>query len=389
VRAFGRAKRSDADPRGARRLFILAIGAVVIFAALINNKVPVYMPHLLLGFSLAAGFFVSEAAAVLPGFRSLAQMLVAAYAVLGVLYYEKWYSTARKSELVPYANTVATLEALTPAGAKYLFASPQFWTPFHGEPGTTFRAFTAGQPHAVGGAMLLADAADDKPIVLLVDEVQWLPELTHGISGAATSWQQDWVSFIETRCVLDGFALGTAHGTIAAYVCGLARRPQARRARIIGGADELIAGGALLQAGPADLARWAKYDDPRRTAAAQPSVALVADGVRISGTGWPGILKMFDATPGQKYIVRTTTSMTRDGDLLYLGTWQQPQVRSLSGASSSGIPAPLIAQPWFPRDRAFMATAPQVRVLVYSEAPSTDFRISSLQIAPLRPAGTP
>ena len=76
--------------------------------------------------------------------------------------------------------------------------------------------------------------------------------------------------------------------------------------------------------------------------------------------------------------------MTRDGDLLYLGTWQQPQVRSLSGASSSGIGAPLLSSRWFPRDRAFIATAPQVRVLVYSEAPSTDFVISSLEIVRLR-----
>ncbi len=77
--------------------------------------------------------------------------------------------------------------------------------------------------------------------------------------------------------------------------------------------------------------------------------------------------------------------LTRDGDLLYLGTWQQPQVRSLAGASSSGIPAPLLGEPWFPRDRAFIATAPAVRVLVYSEAPETDFVISSLEICRLRP----
>jgi len=97
---------------------------------------------------------------------------------------------------------------------------------------------------------------------------------------------------------------------------------------------------------------------------------------------------MFNATPGDRYLVRMQESMTRDGDLLYLGTWQQPQVRSLSGASSSGIPAPLISQPWFPHERAFLATAPQVRVLLYSEAPSTDFVISSLEILRLQPATT-
>jgi hypothetical protein len=94
---------------------------------------------------------------------------------------------------------------------------------------------------------------------------------------------------------------------------------------------------------------------------------------------------MFDASPGERYLVRTQTAHTRDGDLLYLGMWQQPQVRSLAGASSSGIPAPLIAQSWFPRSRAFVATAPQVRMLLYSEAPETDFTVSSLDVYRLRP----
>jgi 4-amino-4-deoxy-L-arabinose transferase-like glycosyltransferase len=386
VRVVSGARRTDADSRGPGRLLILSVGTAVIFAAFINNKVPVYMPHVLLGFSLAAGVFVSEAAALLPGWRPLALALLGAYGLAGVFYYEKWYSTARKSELVPYENTVATLRALTPAGAKYLFASPQFWPPFHEEPGTTFLSFAAAQPHETDGFLALGGASDDKPIVLLVDEAQWLPELTAGVSHPAESWQRDWVSFIETRCVLDGYALGTAHGTIAAYACGLARRPPVRVPRIVGGATDYAVGEPALSQAAEKLAHWTRYDDPRRPSSAQPSVALTGEGVRISGNGWPGIVKMFDATPGERYLVRTDDSMTRDGDLLYLGTWQQPQVRSLSGASSAGIPAPLISERWFPRERAFIATAPQVRVLVYSEAPSTDFLISSLDIFRLVPA---
>jgi hypothetical protein len=154
---------------------------------------------------------------------------------------------------------------------------------------------------------------------------------------------------------------------------------------MIGGATEFQVAEPVLSQSADELARWTKYDDPRRTSTAQPVVALTPDGVRISGTGWPGIVKMLDATPGDRYLVRAQTTMTHDGDLLYLGTWQQPQVRSLAGAASSGIPAPLIAQPWFPRDRAFIATAPQVRILVYSEAASTDFVISSLDVLRLRP----
>ena len=53
-------RRGDAD--GAIHVLTLVIGSVVIFAALVNNKVPVYMPHLLIGFSLAAGFSVTESA---------------------------------------------------------------------------------------------------------------------------------------------------------------------------------------------------------------------------------------------------------------------------------------------------------------------------------------
>jgi 4-amino-4-deoxy-L-arabinose transferase-like glycosyltransferase len=386
IRALAGPRRTDAEVHGPRRLLILSVGTAFIFAAFINNKVPVYMPHVLLGFSLAAGVFVSEAAALLPGWRPFALALVAAYGLAGVFYYEKWYSTAAKSELVPYESTVATLRALTPAGAKYLFASPQFWTPFHDEPGTTFLSFAAAQPRESGGTAVVAGTAEDRPIVLLVDEVQWLPEIVAGVSGPSDAWRRDWANFIETRCVLDGFALGTAHGTIAAYVCGLSQRPPSRVARIIGGSTDYTVGGAALLQSAAQLASWTRYDDPRRSPSARPSVALTSEGLRISGNGWPGVVKMFDATPGERYLVRTDDSMTRDGDLLYLGMWQQPQVLSMSGASSSGIPAPLISPRWFPRDRAFVATAPKVRVLVYSEAPSTDFLISSLDIFRLVPS---
>ena len=378
-------KHDAADPKGALRLLILAVGAAVIFACFINNKVPVYMPHLLIGFALAGGFAVAEVTQFLPAFGYLGPVCVALYAVAGVAYYEKWYSSASKIELVRYEDTTATLRALVPQGAKYIYASPQFWTPFHDEAGTEFFSYAEAQPLVRGGAVELSAARDDKPVVLLVDEMQWLPELTTGVSQPTTAWQRDWVRFISEQCVLDAVAYGTAHGTIAAYQCGLQTAPAARQARIIGGATELQAAESVFSQSAEDLSGWTKYDDPRRTSTAHPDVALTADGVRISGTGWPGIVKVFRTTPGERYLVRTQTTMTHDGDLLYLGTWQEPQVRSLAGTASSGIPAPLIAQRWFPRDRAFIATAAHARVLVYSEAASTDFLISSLEILRLRP----
>ena len=94
-----------------------------------------------------------------------------------------------------------------------------------------------------------------------------------------------------------------------------------------------------------------------------------------------------EAKVGDRYLVYADTEATREGDLLYLGTWQEPQVRSLSGASSAGIAAPLIREDWFPHARAFEATAPKVRVLVYSEAVSTNFLIRQLSITHLKPKG--
>jgi 4-amino-4-deoxy-L-arabinose transferase-like glycosyltransferase len=377
------ASDAPADPAGPLRLLILAAGGAFIFAGFINNKVPVYLPHIMMGFALAAGFAVSEVVSLWPRDRRpvLALLFVVAYGGAGVAYYEKWYSSVRKGELVPYEDTEATLRALVPDGPKYLYASPQFWTTFHDAPGTTFYSYTAAQPAWAGSSPTIPGAADDRSIVLMVDEYQWLPELT-GVTSSSAEWQRSWIAFIEQRCRLDGVALGTAHGTLAAYRCALGSAPAvaAGGPRIIGGATEYRIGDVVLDQTGADLARWTRYDDPRRTAAARPDVRPTGEGVRVSGTGWPGIVKMAPATPGETYLVTTATRGTRDGDLLYLGTWQQPQVQSLSGASSSGIPAPLLAPRWFPRDRAFRATANEVRVLVYSEAPETDFVISSLQI---------
>jgi 4-amino-4-deoxy-L-arabinose transferase-like glycosyltransferase len=377
-----------ADPRGPRRLLILAVGGALIFAAFINNKVPVYMPHLLIGFALAAGFAVSEVVSFVPARNRAGVTLafIAAYGGAGVAYYEKWYVSAAKSELVPYEATTDTLRTLVPGGPKYLFASPQFWTPFHADAGTTFYSYSAAQPIDSESTTTLAGAGDDRPIFLIVDEFQWLPEL-FAVSSSTAEWQRGWIAFIEQRCGLDAMALGTAHGTLALYRCALAAAPPvpASGPRIVGGSTEYRIGELVMSQRTKDLARWSRYDDPRRTTAERPDVHATETGLRISGTGWPGIVKTFAATAGERYLVRTATSRTRDGDLLYLGTWQQSQVRSLSGASSSGIPAPLLGPAWYPHVRAFRATAPEVRVLVYSEAPETNFEISSLDIYRLLP----
>ncbi len=133
--------RTAVDPKGAQRLLVLAVGSAIIFAGFINNKVPVYMPHLLIGFALAGGFALSELSGILPGFSWIGPLSIALYLIAGVTYYQMWYRSAAKSELVSYESTEATLHVLAPTGAKYVYASPQFWTPFHAERGTTFLSY--------------------------------------------------------------------------------------------------------------------------------------------------------------------------------------------------------------------------------------------------------
>lgn len=398
-RSAGGAKSAGPDSHGPARLLTLAVGGAVMFAAFINNKAAVYIPHLLIGFSLAAGAAVSEASALaqriaprfLPGAAVAGALFFGAYAIAATAYYEKWYASAGKSELVSYEKTNETLRALVPPGPKYLFASPQFWTSFHADAGTAFLSYAAAQPLRSGALVTLSGVATDRPIFLVVDELQWLPELTTAVSQSTTSWQHDWIDFIERHCALDGTAFGTAHGTLALYRCALGGKPDGRSDRLIGGSTTYELGARALSQTPADLASWPRYEDPRRSSSARPDVRPLPGGLRIGGTGWPGIAKMFEATPGQAYLVRAATAGTRDGDLLYLGTWRRPEVLSLGGASASGIVAPLVREPWFPHDRAFVATSTSVTVTVYSEAPETDFVIESLDIYRLEPrrAGSP
>jgi hypothetical protein len=133
-----------------------------------------------------------------------------------------------------------------------------------------------------------------------------------------------------------------------------------------------------------DLVKWTRYDDPRRLPSDHPDVSVVDDQLHIAGTGWPGIALDYHATVGDAYLIHVEAQHAHDGDLLYLGTWREPQVLSLAGAASAGMPTPLAHEPWFPGDRAFIATAPHVRIAIYSEAPRTDFTVSSVSIYRLR-----
>jgi 4-amino-4-deoxy-L-arabinose transferase-like glycosyltransferase len=374
------AKRSS----GARRVLVLAVGAAAIFAAFINNKVPVYLPHLLIGFSLAAGYAVVRAARVLR-VPALALIGVMLYSAAGVAYYERWYRSALTSELVPYERTEATLRTLVPPGPSVVVASPHFWTPFHDDSGVTFLSYSSGAPEARSDGRAAFDlVTGDRPLWLAVDEYQWMPDAESVQRALPPGASRGWIWFIGEHCVLAGEALGTAYGTIALYRCQMDGRPDAAPLRIVGDAVEYVPGDSALRQTSAELSLWPKYEDARRSSSSRPSVRLDDDGLRVSGTGWPGIQYPFPAARGERYLVRSDVARARPGDLLYLGMWQHPQVLSLSGASSSGIAVPLMLPAWFPHDRAFVATGSPVRVVMYSEAPETDFLVRNFSIHRLR-----
>jgi 4-amino-4-deoxy-L-arabinose transferase-like glycosyltransferase len=361
-------------------ILTLAAGTALIFAAFINNKVPAYMPHLLIGFSLLAAVAVdtcvTTAAAVTrrPALGpALVVIFIAGYGGAAAAYYQKWYSSMRKSELLAYEKTEATLRALLPAGPKNIYGSPHFWTPFHADPDTSFTSYAVG----------VQAVTHNRPVYLLVDETQWLSDMN---APGHDAFRRDWTGFVEGHCALESEALGTTYGTIAAYRCGPQRPPADAAPRIVGGATVYRLGERLADFGPADLEKWPRYDDPRRRSGDAPLVAASRTALRISGTGWPGIALDFPSTVGGAYLIRVASTGERAGDLLYLGTWKPPlQVLSLSGTSSAGMPTPLAHEPWFPGDRAYVATAPRVPIAIYSEASRTDFTVSSVEIYRLRP----
>ena len=207
---------------------------------------------------------------------------------------------------MPYESTDATLRTLVPAGPKYLFASPQFWTTFHAEPETTFYLVCGGPARRLAGATALCRRVDiDRPIFLIVDELQWLPELSSSISQSHHQLAAglDCVH----RTPLRPRRNGARAPHTARWRCTGARlpgSPPAGPTASSAGTSRMQLGARALSQTTEDLASWPRYDDPRRTPAGRPQVRPGPQGLEISGTGWPGIVKMFNATPGERYLVR-------------------------------------------------------------------------------------
>ena len=384
--AIAIARGGDIDRRRLWIAWWLLVVPVAVFAGFINNKVPVYMPHLLLGFAIAAGVGAQLIADAMLRQRAIAAIAagVTLYGAAAIYYYERWYRSARKSELVAYEATSATLRTLVPGGPKLLVASPHFWVPYATNESVRFVSYTGVIPDATSH---LAGATMDRPTYLVVDELQWLPDLEATATQTTPAWRRSWMDYIENRCGLDAVAIGTAYGNLALYRC---ERPDASLSappRLIGGTATLTPDDETRVFGPRELAGWAEYHDPRASNAVRRAIVdRNANGVRLAGGTWPGIERYLEVKEGERYLVTFDVDGAADRDLLYLGRWERPEVQSLSGASAAGIVVPLRTPAWFPTTRGFIATAPGVRMLFYSEAPQTDFRVKRVVVTRAVPA---
>jgi hypothetical protein len=379
-------RRAASERRPLWLALVLAAVPVVVFAGFINNKAAVYMPHLLLGFAIAAGVGLPIVAGYVFERRAAIVALagVILFGMAATAYYERWYRSSRRSELVPYEATEQTIRTLVPAGPKLLLASPHFWVPYATEPDVTFLSYAGTQ---VTSALHLPPATDQRPTYLLVDETQWLADLEPTATESTAPWRSLWVDYIRDRCALDGVAVGTAYGNVALYRCEAGDRPPPSPPRIVGGATLLTATPDRRVEGPRELAQWSNYADPRpRRAGADAIVERRADAVHLSGGNWPGIERYLDVVEGARYLVTYDVERPRDGDLFYIGRWERPEVLSLSGASAAGIPVVLAVPDWFPTMRGFIATAPRVRLLIYSEAPQTELIVRQVTVTRLAEA---
>jgi 4-amino-4-deoxy-L-arabinose transferase-like glycosyltransferase len=379
------------DRAAARRLgvtlVLLGVPAMV-FAGFINNKAVVYMPHLLLGFAIATGVGIALVAGRLLD-RRAAFATVGALVVFGAAataYYERWYRSARASELVPYEATEATLRALVPAGPKLVVASPHFWVPYAIDSDVRFLSYTGTQPDE---SLHLPAAALARPTYLVLDETQWLADLLPTATESTPPWRRRWIDYLRERCRLEGLAIGTAYGNVALYRCE-ARAVLGHPAplRLVGGPMSLMPTEDHRVEGPRELAQWDTYADPRPRKSGTPAVVeRRGDAVRLAGSNWPGIERYVDVVEGGRYLLTYDVEHARDGDLMYVGRWERPEVLSLSGASSAGVMIPLARPAWFPAMRGFIATAPRVRLLIYSEASTTDVLIRELTLTRLTSDG--
>ena len=362
---------------------LLAVAVVLtafIFAAFIPNKALVYLPHLLVGFSLASGYFVVRAIELV---RERARMPLdyAAAAVVGFLLLEAagagllyaWWYRQMLSALTPYEVTDRSLKLLVPPGSKYIVGSPSFWLAFYDDPQTKFVAYTAAAPYKTVEPMgfftrrRLYDLPQDRPFYLLIDDVEWKTILDDPAYDA--EWRATWIGYIEGSCALYGASTATAHGTIALYRCANdgARHPieplYVRRDHRYQLADTVWSGGA------AEIARWNPYTP-------QTSVTREDGAVRVAGSR-AGVYGDIAVQAGVPYLLDVDVTGARAGDFLSLHSV------SSTGTLRNSTWLPLKTPTWFPHGTIVVPSQNTLRVYLYSES-ATDFRVRSVTLSRLR-----
>jgi 4-amino-4-deoxy-L-arabinose transferase-like glycosyltransferase len=372
VNGWRMGERREAEELVASAVLISA----AIFAAFIPNKALVYMPHLLIGFSLAGAYGVWRtllaARARMRSAEDAAAPMIACIALVGggaAVFYDAWYLRMTRSELRPYADTDRALRALVPSEPKYLFASPTFWLPFHDDPQTRFVAYTGAGPYrsvtpeGFFTRRSLYDLPQDRPYYVLVDDNEWKTILSDPSYRA--DWRAAWIEYISGSCALKGVAVATAHGNIALYRCwndGV-RHPLDVEYVVDG---RVYRRGEIAWRGAADdLASWRRY---------RPTTSVDRDDavVRVSGNG-AGIFRDVPVRADAPYLIDVDVEGTRAGDALSIhGVTARGGLRFLQWK-------PLTATSWFPDVTIVKPTVPTLRLYLYSES-ATDFRVRAVTL---------
>jgi 4-amino-4-deoxy-L-arabinose transferase-like glycosyltransferase len=370
----GRRRRSE------ELLAVAVVLTAFIFAAFIPNKALVYLPHLVLGFSLASGYFVVCAIDFVCA-RARMPRDYAAAAVVGFLLLEAagagllyaWWYRQMLYALTPYGVTEHSLKLLVPPGSKYVVASPTFWLAFHDDPQTKFVAYTAAAPYKTVEPMgfftrhRLYDLPQDRPFYLLVDDVEWKSILDDPTYDA--EWRATWIGYIEGSCALYGASTATAHGTIALYRCSNdGTRPPieplyVRRDHRYQLSDTVWTGSA------ADIARWTRYTP-------QTNVTREDGAVRVAGSR-AGVYSDIPVTAGVPYLLDVDVTGARAGDFL------STHSVSPAGKLRQSTWLPLKTPTWFPHGTIVVPSQNTLRVYLYSDS-ATDFRVRSVKLSRLR-----
>jgi 4-amino-4-deoxy-L-arabinose transferase-like glycosyltransferase len=365
---------------------ILLFGSVAIFAAFIPNKALVYLPHLLVGFAVAGGAVVARVLSSIPVPRMPAAAAFVAPAVVifaltqaggAISLYEQWYGLMRTTELRPYEETHAIVDALVPPGPKYLIASPTFWLPFHNRPEIKFVAYTAAgpfdtvEPQGFFTRQRIFDFQRDRPFFLLVDEVEWRAVIED--PAYDPYWRATWIEYIRSACAPIRVVYGTAHGTLALFRCWDDRRARSVATQFLFEGRTYSLDGVAWAATADQLAGWQRY---------RPDTQLArADGhLRITGRHGGGIYADLPVTPNATYLLKVNVDDVSASDLL-----------SIHEVDGAGRPvrsrwARLSDSDWFPSGTVIRSPASSVRVYLYSDGP-TDFSVTSVELHRLAGGG--